>query len=476
MRIRRTSSRTAPTRTGRDSRFESYLQAPAIAVLGPSRAALPLAPLLAGVVTLVAFWLLVRSLLGPPLGAVALLFMALASPVYVFWTYLPIGYAETMLFGSAVLCFAERIRSREDTGLAPLGLGLAGGLGFWNSILTLAFLLPALAWLPWRRQRLATSRRFLALLTLGFVVGAAPWIAYNVVYPLASFRNNFATRPSSRPRQLLSNAGYLATYSLPELVAATDPEDGINVPSRVQVVLRPAVLALHVAAGLFVLVALARWWRPRSSPAPGWVLLLLVAAVNILFAVISEAGDTRGLTARYILPIYLIVPAALALLLSAVWKRSRVVAAVLGALCLVFNVAGYWLPGTPMRLRCEERAREDDRLVRFLAEHDVGAVFGDYWTVYPINFLTRERILGIARQPEFDFFRYGDLLIPGRRWALVSRESSTLELWARKAGIDGLTSSVGTYDVFVPNDAFMLQSPRAFVERLRSAYPVAPAR
>ena len=78
--------------------FESYLHAAAFTLAGASRASMSLAPLVCGALGLVAFWFLIRSLLGEKLGALALLFLAFPSPAYIFWTYLPIGYVETMLF------------------------------------------------------------------------------------------------------------------------------------------------------------------------------------------------------------------------------------------------------------------------------------------------------------------------------------------------------------------------------------------
>src|SRR5437762_12204343 len=104
---------------------------------------------------------------------------------------MPLGYAETMLFGTVALLFAERIRRDGHTGFRTFAFGLVGGLGLWNSILSLAFLLPAFLWLPWRSGRLGMNIRFLALMFAGLLVGASPWIAYNVIYPFASFRSNF---------------------------------------------------------------------------------------------------------------------------------------------------------------------------------------------------------------------------------------------------------------------------------------------
>ncbi|MGH2706155.1 MAG: hypothetical protein ACRDJ4_14035 [Actinomycetota bacterium] len=63
-------------------------------------------------------------------------------------------------------------------------LGLIGGLGWWTTPQILFFAVPALVWLAVRRRKEVVGG--LALTAVPFLIGAAPWIVYNVREPLAS--------------------------------------------------------------------------------------------------------------------------------------------------------------------------------------------------------------------------------------------------------------------------------------------------
>src|SRR5262249_19932345 len=66
--------------------LESYMHAAAFLVLGPTRTAVSLAPLLSGLLSLLAFFFLVRELFGRRIACFALLAFAFPSPSYMAWT------------------------------------------------------------------------------------------------------------------------------------------------------------------------------------------------------------------------------------------------------------------------------------------------------------------------------------------------------------------------------------------------------
>jgi len=453
--------------------LECYVHAAAFEILGVGRPALAVAPFLSGSCALILWAWLALTLLGPVAGPIAVLLLSLPPPAYAFWTYMPNTYPETMFLCVAILAGAVRLHRRIDApGLALFGL--AAGLGFWNSIQTLAATLPALLWLLASRRRELLRGRTAGLAAAAFTLGALPWIAWNVLVPLGSFQGNFSVRPATEASQVANNIRYLATYSLPELTASLDPEGGPNPPSAFRKALRPPVLALWGAAAVFALVRAASFLRARlvgeRRPAPPDAVLLLAGGAVLLFATVSAAGQTRGLTVRYILPLHLTLAAALALLLAAVARRSRAAAAALGALVLVFNVAGYYLPGSAERRLWEKRRGADAEVIAFLSESGIEAVTGDYWVAYPVNFLSSRRIAGIPFQEGADFYGIeASLGARPLRWAVLAHTRAQLEPLIGRTGTPGLLVEVA-YDswAFIPESNPELA--RSFLPRFRTAY------
>jgi hypothetical protein len=455
--------------------LECYGHAAVFALFGASRTTLAVAPLVSSSLALVFFAGLSLSWLGPVAGPLATLLFALPPPAYLFWTYMPNGYPETMLLCLAVVFAADRVRQAPEDGVRLAILGFLAGLGFWNSIQTLAATIPAVLWLFVSRRRELQRVRAAGLAAAAFLLGALPWIAWNVLVPLGSFRDNFSVRPASGLRALAGNARYLVAYALPELVSSVDPENGINPPSRVASLLRVPVLVIWAAAALFALSratrALVARVRERKAEFPPEVPLLLVALTVCAFAVLSGAGQMRGLTVRYVLPAFPVLPAALALAVAAAARTARSSAG-LGALAvsavLAFNVSAYFLPGTEARRLWERKRQADERLIAFLDAHRIDAVFGDYWAAYPVNFLSKERIRAVPIQRGADFYEFEKGLAAGpARCAVVARTREELERFSRRASQPGVVTEVGVESfVLIAEGA---TDPRAFLGRLREA-------
>jgi 4-amino-4-deoxy-L-arabinose transferase-like glycosyltransferase len=424
--------------------IEPHVAAALFLVFGPSRATLALVPILFALALLAVVYGLYRELFPPGVALTALLFFALPSPAFISWSYMPNGYPATLLLCAAILWTAALLR-RERGRMRAVLFGLAAGLGWWQSFQTLGALAAALVWLLWMRPGLWRRPRLWALGLAGFVLGASPWIAYNVILPLDSFRDNFAARPAGGLEVVADNALYFLTYSLPEVVTPvneawtqllTDPAADLH--HR----LRLPVLILFAAAALLFLAAPALRGRAgeamgRRVDFPAWLLLVLVAAAYTGLNVFSAAGQVRGISVRYVLPLYFVVPGMLAVLLSLAAARSRALAVALAAAVLLFNATAYHWPGRDSREAWRAEARHDDQLVAWLRSHGVTAVFGGYWTSYPINFLSREEILALPCAS--DHYDYGGRRPPGRlyRWALVSARPAELERWAARAGLAG---------------------------------------
>ena len=204
----------------RHGALECYGHAAAFRLFGVSRASLALTPLVSSSLTLVLFAALALASLGPAAGPLATLLFAIPPPAYLFWTYMPNSYPETMLFCVAIVFAGGRVREAPSERSRIALLGLVAGLGFWNSIQTLSATIPvALSLLVTSRRELLRARA-VAVLGACFLAGSLPWFAWNVLVPLGSFQHNFSTRPAGLG-SLADNARHLATYELPELVASS---------------------------------------------------------------------------------------------------------------------------------------------------------------------------------------------------------------------------------------------------------------
>jgi dolichol-phosphate mannosyltransferase len=426
--------------------LESHVAAALFLLLGASRTTLALVPVLFGFALLVALFGLYRELFPPDVALWALPFVALPSPAFISWTYMPDGYPAILFLCGAILWLAARLERRGPSRARVVLFGLAAGLGWWQSFLTLGALGAALVWLLWRRPELRRRPRRWALGLTGFALGAFPWIAFNVVQPLQTFRSNYGAHPAQGGiAALAANVHYFLTYSLPEVVTPTTEawtsllqDAAIDLHRRL---LEPIRL-LYLAAALLFLIGPAlggragRAVRRRVGSSP-WLLFVLVLAAYAALNILSEAGQMRGISVRYVLPIYLVVPGMLALLFSLVAARSRALAALLAGALLLWNATAYHWPGRSSRAAWREEARRDDRLVELLQRRGITAIVGGYWSVYPFNFLSHERVLAIPCSD--DHYNYRGRRPPGRlyRWALVGERPAKLKSWAARAGVTG---------------------------------------
>ncbi|MFL6198282.1 MAG: glycosyltransferase [Thermoanaerobaculia bacterium] len=441
--------------------IEPHAAAAVFLVAGASRTSLAAVPLIFALLLLLAAYGLYRELFPPGVALTALAFLALPSPSFLSWSYMPNGYPAVLFLCATLLWLAARLKRRGPSPAGAVLFGFVAGLGLWQSFQTLGALAAALAWLLWNRPDLRRQARPWVLGLAGFVVGAFPWLAFNVVRPLDAIQGNFAAQPAQGMAAIAANARYFVTYSLPEIVTPVNEawtQFLADPAADLHRLLRLPVQLLFAAAALLFLAAPALPGRAgravrRREDLPAWLLLVLVTAAYAALNILSQAGQVRGFSVRYVLPLYLVVPAMLAVLLSLVAARSRVLAVLLAGMVLVFNLTAYHWPGRASREAWREGARRDDRLVELLRQRGVTAVVGGYWTAYPINFLTHESILALPCTA--DHYGYGYRRTPGRlyRWALVSARPEQLQAWAAQAGV------TGSLELAAPQRAILLLTP-----------------
>lgn len=427
--------------------LEAYLHAAVFALFGASRATISITPLIVGVATLVVFFLFAREVLPPAEGLLALAFLALAPPAYLAWTYMPNSYPETLFFSATTLWLAARIARRGPERSSSLALGLSIGLGWWNSPLTAGCALAAVVWLIAVRRE-ARRPAFWVFPLAGGVLGASPWIYYNLRYGFPSVWQ--VVRPGADTGSVVASAGRFLGDNLPTLAVGMDPLGSGKPGMPLQAALQLPAAAAYLAA----LGGLALGWgagRAKESLRPRLLLGLVASVVAGLF-VFSESGRFPGPTVRYVLPLVFVLCTALAALVVAVWRRSRPAAIVIVCVVLLFNLSGYYWPWTEQRRVWAENRRGDERLLAFVESNGIAWICGGYWTVYPFNFLSRASITAVPYERQFDFYDLSRKLPARAHGALVSNDPHDLEAWAHRAGLSGRVSAVRPgYFVFVPD-------------------------
>lgn len=443
--------------------LEAYLHAAVFLLFGASRATIALVPFLVGCLTLVFFFLLARELFGLRVAALSLLFFALPSSSYLAWTYMPNSYPETVLLCVATLWLAARIGRRGPERWTGLALGLSAGLGWWNTPLTLASTLPAVLWLPVVRRD-ARTLSFWKMPVAGSLAGAVPWIAYNLRYRFPSIAQ--VVRAPEEGNSVVLALRKLFLENIPQIAVGMDPFGAggpLNVFQRWLEI--PAVLAIF-ASLLLLAFRTARAGKPVRQSA---LLLGLVVGATASLFVFSASGTFPGPTVRYVLPLVIVFAAALGVAANAAGRRFRPAALLVTIPVLLFNVSGYYWPWTPQRRLWEANSERDSRVLRLLETNGISWICGEYWTVYPFNFLSRGRLKAVPYEPQFDFYRFGSSL-PDGRMAIVATNRNVTSLAAR-AGVPVSVASVGPgYTVLVPiGNPLPGDSPERLYARLISA-------
>ena len=432
----------------RQGAVECYLAAIPIVLFGASRLTHALWHVLLGTASIPVSWHFFRRAVSPKAARVALLLMALPTPFAMTSSVTP-TYSIILPICLVIMWLTLRADEHPESRATWAALAFFCGIGIWTSLLTTACSVPAWIWLGWRHR--GSLGRVLPVAVLGGAVGALPWIAFNVRYPLASFRVNYATQPVSGIAEFLSNERLLITGAWPQLFGEPAAAPAFVIP--------PLVAAEHVlvAAGALYYFGSLLWKRHRS--AAGWFLLGMVVFNALLYGVSAAGTQTQTLTSRFILPLLPVMAAAVGSFIVEAGGRVRGMIPVLVAILLIAHVAALPLPGLSAKRREFTQFANDDAIVaERLTRSGVTVVVGNYWTVYPFEFLTRERVHGIPCIEVEDYYRVRDLVPRGHvRWVFARRPAAAVDDQNPQFPA-GMIERVGSYVLFHPAEASSLES------------------
>jgi hypothetical protein len=351
---------------------DALLAAAVFAVVGSSVLALKLVSVAIFAVAALLVWRVGRRTVGEPAARIGAALFWLWPPFLVWWSTKERGYfGSGLVLGLIAVLIALRLRDRDSRPDAAV-LGLAVGLGLWVTVQSWLLAVPAIAWLVWRRPDVL---RLAWIAVPAAVVGAAPWLAWNL-------RHGWnAVIPESVAG---ADTSYLGRFS--DLFAVVLPTWlGLRVPYSLDWTFGPvvgiALLVLALAGFAYLLVR-----RP-----PGVEPLLALA---VAFPFLYAASSFTFLITE---PRYLVFLSPVpALLFGRALVQPRLAAAGL-AFALAVSIVG---------LRALERqdlftpevheggvTADLGPLISRLEREGVEHVFANYWLAYRISFESSERVI-----------------------------------------------------------------------------------
>ncbi len=341
------------------------------AVFGTHLVLMRAVPILLSVAAALVLARIARRAYGEPAGAVAALLVWIW-PIFAVWKMeIWSGFYGAALLYVALIVGLTLLLDEEPTSARIAAMGLVLGLSLWESVQTLAIVLPALAWLTIRRPRI-WLRSWLAL--PGLVLGGLPWL-------LSNLRHDWWS---------LGFQGSGGTYEsrFHGFVSATFPMAlGLRVPYLVDWTFGPIVSVLLYGLCLAA-IALAAWrWR-RSALS---LLPFTIVAFPFLYAINGMTSST--LEPRYVVVLVPVLILAAASLATTVPRAAAILlaAALLSSVGLV-----RWLDWNNAPARANSLNDQVVALGPTIAALDragIDRAYATYAIAYRLTFDTRERIV-----------------------------------------------------------------------------------
>ncbi len=283
--------------------LKSFFYLPIFEILGTNVWTIRLPMVLLGAATIFVFYKLALAALGRN-SALLAAFLLATDPLFLLtntFDWGPVAVEHFLLVTGCWALFQFGTTNGFGTAIGSkwhLRLGFfCFGLALWNKaiflwalaglgVATLAVLL------PWLRRNLNFANFRTAL--LAFLLGAAPFVYYNAVNPLITFRQNAHLAPEEIPGKWLQLEAGLQGNSLFGYIASEEWMDPAKpaqtAPQRLSLALRDAIGPRRSTGFYYVLGALVAlvplWWRCRTA----WFSLTFAAVAWLWMAMTHDAG------------------------------------------------------------------------------------------------------------------------------------------------------------------------------------------
>lgn len=366
---------------------EPHLLALVGGIFGPSRLTYYL---FTGAMTLAVVLLaltLARKVFGARAGLFAGLYLALG-PSYFFYKGLTSDGAYmslTICLGVALLGFVS-ITLREGPAthtdiLWLAAIGFATGLAWWILPLSAAIGPAALLAIFSGRREVWRSIRSWTPLTGAFLLGSAPWWAWNLRHGWAALKAPELS--ATEPDQFLKAAVSFIFEGWPTIIGARSVwTDAATIPGAE--ILSWVLLTLLVAGGRLAVKGLPT----RPARLAGAMLGVFAMSPAVLSFAIrrTDFGEPR-----YLVPVYLVLPALIGALLARVESRRLLFAGMIAVL-VVFGI-GSQLRARKLKDREDGISRDPYREITWLESKGLRHVYTPYWSAYRLTLLSGGRVV-----------------------------------------------------------------------------------
>ncbi|MBI5957852.1 MAG: glycosyltransferase family 39 protein, partial [Chloroflexi bacterium] len=382
---------------------------------------------------------------------IALLLLAIPTSLGALYTTITLGgYNEIVLLGGLILLLGWQVTAGgKDHPWRWLALGLTAGIGWWvnGAIVTPCAVVVVIG----LRHFSLRNGRFYVLAAAAFMIGSAPWWAYNLRHDWAALdflTGGFEPAPGIEPISPLESLLGLLLLGFPALY-------GLRFPWQAGFTLSPSLWIAVLIYLLLITDLLARGYarmkhlqrpgaarikrgkigrskqRPyenlpgghplsnqvgegvggeadltgRASPAPikagdysparRWVWLVM--GVFMAIFALSSFSDATG---RYLMPVWIPAAIGIALGLDRLRRAGKIVAGVLLAVLLTSQAGSVLIaagsesglsPQLITRLRTSPEA--DTALLDFLHEQGYAYGYASYWTSFRLIFRSHEAVI-----------------------------------------------------------------------------------
>ncbi len=394
--------------------LEMYLTAAAFALFGSSALTLRIVAMTFGVAFVPLSYLLGRAAFSARVGRWSALYASIGPAFLEIWQLKAgSGYVIVLAFGAAALLVIHGIAYRGWRWPAFGALGLLLGAGFWNHPVMFYFWVVAaivigllaiegIRAFDVRPGRLIRGIPPAVSFVLGFGAGLGPLIAHNLKNewvtlqlltrsdaalpsPVLALRDVFRvaapimlgfTQPTSNPDQAA------------QLVASTVWWNGIGIAVGAM------LFAFTLWYGRRAIRSMLRLRLPADAGAP---MLLALIVTPILFS-LSRFRDFLT-EPRYLMPMFVAMPIVVGLILGSNGRIRVAAGRLVMTAALAVNLIGVVRIQSDLNLPWDgpiSLAGANSALSEFLTGRQLHAFYGDYWTVYPVMFESREKVLGSA--------------------------------------------------------------------------------
>lgn len=323
------------------------------------------------------------------------------------------GYNETLLIGNLILILAADAARDARAGVAPragpfAAIGGLAGVGWWANGLIVITVLPAalvvLAAIAQGRRYLGRYAAITVIAGVAFIVGSAPWWAFNLENDWAALRFYL---PGGTPEAFAG--GDVPSLSFDQqmiglFLLGLPAVIGLRYPWAATYLTQPPLLAgLAMAVLLIALLAVYRLARHQGSATrDGRTMLLLTFAFCIV--VFSTSRFSTDPTGRYFLPLAVTLAVTIGAMAASL---PRAASLAVMAVMIAFNAAGLAAavaanpPGVTTQFNLDTHLPNDDdaALIVFLEENDLYRGYTHYWVAYRLAFLSHESLIYRAVLP-----------------------------------------------------------------------------